>query len=50
LNWKEKFFFPCAWQGQQTLTPFGAKILNYGTLSFCTILLGTCVPNLRGRG
>jgi hypothetical protein len=31
-----------------------AKILNYTTLSFCTIvmhiMLGTCVPNLRGTG
>jgi hypothetical protein len=31
----------------------GAKFLNYTTLSFCTtvmhIMLGTCVPNLRGR-
>jgi hypothetical protein len=51
---EKKVFFPCAWQGQQTLTAFGAKYLNYTTLSFCTIsmhiMLGTCVPNLRGRG
>jgi hypothetical protein len=45
--------FPCARQGQQSLTAFGAKYLNYATLSFCTIsmhiMLGTRVPNLRGR-
>jgi hypothetical protein len=38
---------------KQTLTAHGAKILNYATLSFCTIvmhiMLDTCVPNLRGR-
>jgi hypothetical protein len=49
----KKSFFACAQQGQQTLTARGAKFLNYGTLSFCTIvmhiMLGTCVPNLRGR-
>jgi hypothetical protein len=36
------------------LTTFGAKNLNYAILKFCTIsmhiMLGTCVPNLRGRG
>jgi hypothetical protein len=51
---ERKVFFPCAQQGQQTLTAFCAKVLNYETLNFCTILmhimLGTCVPNLRGRG
>jgi hypothetical protein len=51
---EKKAFFPCAQQGQQSLTAFGAKFLNYATLSFCTIsmhiMLGTCVPNLRGRG
>jgi hypothetical protein len=35
------------------LTAHGANFLNYATLSFCTIILhimlGTCVPNLRGR-
>jgi hypothetical protein len=45
--------FACAWQGNQTLTAYGAKFMNYATLSFCTIvmhiMLGTCVPNLRGR-
>jgi hypothetical protein len=50
---ERKVFFACARQGQQTLTARGAKFLNYGTLSFCTIvmhiMLGTCVPNLRGR-
>jgi hypothetical protein len=50
---ERKVFFSCAQQGQQTLTAHGAKILNYATLSFCTIvmhiMLGTCVPNLRGR-
>jgi hypothetical protein len=48
-----KVFFVCARQGQQTLTARGANFLNYATLSFCTIvmhiMLGTCVPNLRGR-
>jgi hypothetical protein len=50
---ERKVFFPCARQGQQTLTAFGAKILNYAVLGFCTIvmhiMLGTCVPNPRGR-
>jgi hypothetical protein len=50
---EKKVLFHCAWQGQQTLTTRGAKILNYATLSFCTIvmqiMLGTCAPNLRGR-
>jgi hypothetical protein len=50
---ERKVYFACARQGQQTLTARGANILNYATLSFCTILmhimLGTCVPNLRGR-
>jgi hypothetical protein len=49
-----KVFFHCAQQGQQSLTALCAKILNYATLSFCTIsmhiMLGTFVPNLRGRG
>jgi hypothetical protein len=50
---ERKVFFACAWQGQQTLTARGAKILNYATLSFCTIvmhiMLGIHVPNLGGR-
>jgi hypothetical protein len=50
----ERNFFPCAQHGQQSLTAFGAKNLNYTTLSFCTIsmhlMLGTCVPNLKGGG
>jgi hypothetical protein len=50
----KKSFSHCARQGQQTLTALGAKVLNYATLSFCTIvmhiMLGTCVPNLRHRG
>jgi hypothetical protein len=54
LKWKEKFFLPCAQQGQQSLIGFCANFLNYATLSFCTIsmhiMVGTCVPNLRGRG
>jgi hypothetical protein len=49
-----KVFFPCARQGQQSLTSFCAKILIYATLSFCTIsmhiMLGTYVPKLWGRG
>jgi hypothetical protein len=51
---ERKVVFSCARQGQQTLTAFGAKNLNYTILRFCTIvfhiMLGTCVPNLRGRG
>jgi hypothetical protein len=51
---KRKVIFPYARQGHQSLTTFGAKDLNYTTLSFCTIsmhiMLGTCIPNLRGRG
>jgi hypothetical protein len=50
---ERKVFFHCAQQGQQTLTAHGAKIFNYTILGFCTIvmhiMLGTCVPNLRGR-
>jgi hypothetical protein len=50
---ERKDFFHCAWQGQQTLTASCAKIFNYAILEFCTIvmhiMLGTCVPNLRGR-
>jgi hypothetical protein len=50
---KRKVFFYCARQVQQTLTARGAKIFNYAILRFCTIvmhiMLGTCVPNLRGR-
>jgi hypothetical protein len=49
----EIIMFAYAWQGLQTLTARGVKILNYETLSFCTIvmhiMLGTCVPNIRGR-
>jgi hypothetical protein len=51
---ERKVFLTCARQEQQSLTVFGANFLNYTTLSFCTISmhikLGTCVPNLRGRG
>jgi hypothetical protein len=50
---ERKVFFHCAQQGQQTLTTRGAKFFNYAILEFCTIImhimLGTCVPNLRGR-
>jgi hypothetical protein len=50
---KRKVFFPCAQKGLQTLTARGTKNLNYATLSFFTIvmhiMLGACVPNLRGR-
>jgi hypothetical protein len=50
---ERKVFFACARQGQQALTARGAKFSNYATLSFYTIImhimLGTCVPNLRGR-
>jgi hypothetical protein len=50
---ERKVFFAYARQGQQTLTARGANFLNYATLSFCTIImhimLGTCVPNHRGR-
>jgi hypothetical protein len=53
LEVQRKVFFPYARQGQQTLTARGAKFFNYAILSFCTIvmhiMLGTCVPNLRGR-
>jgi hypothetical protein len=50
---ERKVFFACAQQGHQTLTVRVANFLNCATLRFCTIvmhiLLGTCVPNLRGR-
>jgi hypothetical protein len=46
-------FFHYAQQGQQTLTDRGTKNFNYEILGFCNIvmhiMLGTCVPNLRGR-
>jgi hypothetical protein len=36
------------------LTARGENIFNYAILGFCTVVmhikLGTCVPNLRGRG
>jgi hypothetical protein len=36
------------------LTAFEAKFFNYAILRFCAIvmhiMLGTCLPNLRGRG
>jgi hypothetical protein len=50
---ENKVFFHCARQGQQTLTARCAKFFNYAILGFCTIvmhiMLGTCMPNLRGR-
>jgi hypothetical protein len=50
---ERKVFFHCAQQGQQTLTARGAKFFNYAILGYGTIvmhiMLGTCVPNLRGR-
>jgi hypothetical protein len=50
---ERKVFFQCARQGQHTLTARGANFSNYAILGFCTIImhimLGTCVPNLRGR-
>jgi hypothetical protein len=54
LKWKEFYFFLRAQQALQSLTAFGVKILNYANLGFCTIsmhiMLGTCEPNLTGRG
>jgi hypothetical protein len=53
LEVERKTFFACVQQGQQTLTARGANFFNYATLTFCTIImhimLGICVPNLRGR-
>jgi hypothetical protein len=50
---ERKVLFSCAWQGQQNLTTFDANFFNYAILEFCTIvmqiMLGTHVPNLRGR-
>jgi hypothetical protein len=50
---ERKVIFSCARRGQQSFA-FGAKVLNYTNLSFCTIsmhiMLSTCVPNLRGEG
>jgi hypothetical protein len=50
---ERKVFFHCAQQGQQTLTARGAKNFKYATLRFFTIImhimLGTCMPNLKGR-
>jgi hypothetical protein len=34
---ERKVFFPCARQGQQSLTAICANFLNYTILSFCTI-------------
>jgi hypothetical protein len=49
----QKILFPLCIARQQTLTARGAKNFNYAILGFCTIvmhiILGTCVPNLRGR-
>jgi hypothetical protein len=33
LKWKELFFSLCARRGHQSLTAFGAKTLNYNTVS-----------------
>jgi hypothetical protein len=49
---ERKVFFHWARHEQQTLTARGAKKFNYASLGFCIvmhIMLGTCVPNLRGR-
>jgi hypothetical protein len=50
---ERKVFFHYARKGQQTMTVRGAKFFNYAVLGFCTIvmhiMIGTCVPNLRGR-
>jgi hypothetical protein len=47
------YLFSLCLAGQQSLTAFGAKFLNYAILRFCTIsmhiMLGTYVPNLRGK-
>jgi hypothetical protein len=47
---ERKAFSPCARQGQQSLTAFSAKFLNYAILGFCNIvmhiMLGTYEPNL----
>jgi hypothetical protein len=53
--WSEKkSFFPLCLVGTTDFDRlWGAKIFNYSILRFCTIvmhiILGTCVPNLRGR-
>jgi hypothetical protein len=51
---KRKVFLPHARQGQQSLTAFEAKLLNYANLGLSTIsmhiLLGTWISNLRCRG
>jgi hypothetical protein len=53
LKFKEKFFSTVPVRDSRPLTACGAKIFNYATLRFCTIImhimLGTSVPNLRGR-
>jgi hypothetical protein len=53
LEVERKAFSLCAQQGHQSLTAFGEFFLNYAILGFCTIsthiMLGTSVPNLRGR-
>jgi hypothetical protein len=50
---EKKSFFPMCPTRQQSLTAFGAKFLNFANVRFCTIsvhiILGTCMPNLRGR-
>jgi hypothetical protein len=54
LEVERKAFSLCAQQGHQSLTAFGEFFLNYAILGFCTIsthiMLGSFVPNLRGRG
>jgi hypothetical protein len=53
LKFKEKFFSTVPGRDSRPLTARGAKFFNYATSRFCTIIthimLGTCVPNLRGR-
>jgi hypothetical protein len=53
LKFKEKFFSTKPGRDSRPLTARGAKLFNYATLRFCTIImhimLGTSVPNLKGR-
>jgi hypothetical protein len=48
-----KSFFPLCLAGTSDFDHRDVEFLHYATLSFCTIImyimLGTCVPNLRGR-
>jgi hypothetical protein len=50
---ERKVIFSCAQQEHQSLIAFIVNFFNYTILGFFTIvmhiMLGTCIPNLKGR-